>query len=104
MNKRIRYVKTNNPEVLESVRSFLNRKTNVSYRVVLDLTNKRFRILNAADNAVVMEAGKTRNVAVLKIQAKTALSSLGIDFSEEKRNREVKMSLDNSSDTERVSS
>ncbi len=85
MNTRIRYAEIA-PGVLKSRRLFL---TNTGQEVVvqLDLTQKRYQVLDSVTGGVVAEGGNTRNKSVLKIQAKKGLTSLGVQFDEEQRNR-----------------
>lgn len=99
MSTRIRYEKRINSDLLVSVRTFMNPLTNKAYRVILDVTNKRYRVLDAKDHSVVLEAGKTKSLQVLKIQAKQALRNLGVDFKKELRDG----STENSSVTTLVS-
>lgn len=55
--------------------------------VLLDLNLKRYQILDANTQVEVASGGNTRNVSVLKIQAKKGLTDLGVTFAEETRNR-----------------
>jgi hypothetical protein len=88
MNKRIRYNKTRSG-VLQSRRNFMTGQ-NQEVVVELDLNAKRFRILDSVSGAEVATGGNTRNVSVLKIQAKRGLTSLGVTFAEESRTRAPK--------------
>ena len=85
MNKRIRYSKVKTG-VLLSRRNFTTA-AGQTVVVVLDLNAKRYQILDAASNAEVTSGGNTKNVSVLKIQAKKGLQGLGVTFAEEVRNR-----------------
>jgi hypothetical protein len=80
-NTRIRYLNTN---PLKSVRVFT--VGDKALRVSLT-DNLKYVITDENTGTVVAEGGKTKNLAVLKIQAKNALKSLGVDFGEEKRDR-----------------
>lgn len=85
MNQRIRYSNARNG-VLTSRRNFVTgagREVNVE----LDLTNKKYRILDSSSGEQVATGGNTRNVSVLKIQAKRGLTELGVSFQEETRER-----------------
>lgn len=85
MNQRIRYNKVRNG-VLLSRRNFVTgggREVNVE----LDLANKKYRILDSVSGEQVLTGGNTRNVSVLKIQAKRGLTELGVAFLEETRER-----------------
>lgn len=85
MNKRIRYSKTRNG-VLVSRRNFT---TNTQQTVVVELNtaDKKFRIVDATTGVEVSTGGNTRNISVLKIQAKKGLMALGVEFADETRNR-----------------
>lgn len=89
MNQRIRYNKTRSG-VLQSRRNFM---TGQGQEVVveLDLNSKRYRILDSVSGAEVATGGNTRNVSVLKIQAKRGLTDLGVEFAGESRNRMTKL-------------
>lgn len=91
-NTRIRY-KSIGDNLLKSVRVFSVNDTALS--VTLDTENKRFTIVDENSGDEVMTGGKTKNLAVLKIQAKKALSDLGVSFGEETRNRGNDDSTDN---------
>lgn len=88
MNQRIRYSKARSG-VLQSRRNFVTQ-TGREVMVELDLNSKRYRILDSASGAEVAVGGNTKNVSVLKIQAKKGLTILGVQFAEESRNRETK--------------
>lgn len=81
-NTRIRYLNTN---PLKSVRVFT--VGDKALRVSLNVESKKYVITDENTGSVVVEGGKTKNLAVLKIQAKKALKELGVDFGEEKRDR-----------------
>ncbi len=86
MSQRIRYKKTSQG-VLTSRRHFTTA-AGVEVLVELDLTSKKYRILDSVSNAeVVPPTGNTKNTSVLKIQAKRGLEALGVTFTEEVRTR-----------------
>ena len=85
MNQRIRYNKVRNG-VLLSRRNFTTA-TGREVNVELDLNIKKYRILDSVSGEQVATGGNTRNVAVLKIQAKRGLTDLGVSFADETRNR-----------------
>lgn len=89
MNQRIRYNKTRSG-VLQSRRNFIT-SGGQEVTVELDLTAKRYRILDTVSGAEVATGGNTRNVSVLKIQAKRGLTNLGVEFAGESRNRATKV-------------
>lgn len=84
-NKRIRYAKVRTG-VLLSRRHFLT-SSGQEVSVELDLNNKKYRILDSVSSAEVASGGNTKNVSVLKIQAKRGLMGLGVSFTEETRQR-----------------
>ncbi len=83
MSQRIRYNKTG-VNVLTSMRNFMTG-AGVEVKVELDLTAKKYRILDAVTLGELTSGGNTRNVAVLKIQAKRCLAELGVQFNKESR-------------------
>jgi len=85
-NVRIRY--DNHGETLLRSRRTFVIASGSEVVVELDLTNRKYRILDAVTQAEVTSGGNTRNIAVLKIQSKRALKQLGAQFSDEKRNRD----------------
>jgi hypothetical protein len=85
LNTRIRY-QTIKPGVLQSRRRF-TMSTGQEVLVELDLIQKKFRILDSITGVEFASGGNTRNVSVLKIQAKRGLNELGIQFTDETRTR-----------------
>jgi hypothetical protein len=85
MERRIRYTKTGSG-LLTSLRNFTTAN-GAEVKVELDVNNKKFRILDAVTGSELVNGGDTRNVAVLKIQAKEALKGVGVQFAPEIRNR-----------------
>jgi predicted DNA-binding antitoxin AbrB/MazE fold protein len=85
MDRRIRYNKTGNG-ILTSLRNF-TMQGGKEVKVELDVNNKKYRILDAVTGTEVANGGNTRNLAVLKIQAKDALLNIGVQFAPENRNR-----------------
>ena len=86
-NKRIRYNETK-PGILQS-RRFYMTKAGQEVMVELDLTAKKYRVLDSVTGVEVTSGGGTINVSVLKIFAKRSLMKLGVEFADEKRTREV---------------
>ena len=87
MNQRIRYSKTRSG-VLQSRRNFITG-SGQEVIVELDLNTKRYRILDSVSGIEVATGGNTRNVSVLKIQAKRGLTNLGVEFADETRTRKL---------------
>lgn len=85
MSQRIRYQKVGEG-LLESRRNFVT-STGIEVKVLLDLNQKKYSILDSVTGVSMGSGGNTRNSAVLKIQAKQGLSELGVTFTEEKRER-----------------
>lgn len=83
MNQRIRYDKVSD-STLASRRVFTTAG-GTQVRVELDATNKRFAIKDANNGTELLTGGETVNLAVLKIQAKDALKTLGVQFAAEDR-------------------
>ncbi len=86
-NVRIRYNKVS-ADKLVSRRTFVTGAGN-EVVVELNLGQKQYRILDAVTSAELASGGNTRNIAVLKIQGKRALKSLGVEFANEERDRGV---------------
>ncbi len=93
MNQRIRYQKTRSG-ILTSRRNFTT-SAGQTVSVELNLNDKKYRIVDATTGAEVATGGNTRNVSVLKIQAKKGLVNLGVEFAEETRNRGVVLASGN---------
>lgn len=87
MNQRIRYSKARTG-ILQSRRNFITG-SGQEVMVELDLNSKRYRILDSVSGAEVSVGGNTRNVSVLKIQAKRGLTTLGVEFADETRTRKL---------------
>lgn len=87
-NTRIRYTKQSDG-MLQSVRSIEIDQEPGRVFVKLDVDNFKFYILEPNTMSVLVEGGKTKNLAVLKRQAKRMLTQLGASFGEEKRNKSV---------------
>lgn len=86
-NQRVRYARTG-AGILTSRRNF---PTSAGTEVIvqLDLNAKKYRILDATSLTEIAVGGNTRNVSVLKIQAKKGLMGLGVQFTDETRVREI---------------
>lgn len=85
MNQRIRYNKVSADKLI-SRRTFATASGS-EVVVELNLGQKKYRVLDASTNNEIASGGNTRNVAVLKIQAKRGLTELGVQFAEETRDR-----------------
>jgi hypothetical protein len=85
MNQRIRYNKVSNDKLV-SRRTF-STASGAEVVVELNIGAKKYRVLDAATNQEISSGGNTRNVAVLKIQAKRGLKDLGVEFADETRDR-----------------
>lgn len=78
---RIRYKKTSEPNVVESVKKFLNETNGAKLKVRLNLQTKEYFVLD--DNVDTIEAsGIAKDLHALKIAAKDALTQLGIVFAD----------------------
>lgn len=92
MSTRIRYSKENNG-LLKSMRTFtVQTSEGLSSDVIikLDPQNNKFFVVDASTEDLVVEGGRTTNLSVLKIQAKKALTKLGVEFGTETRDRGLK--------------
>lgn len=87
MNTRIRYHKAVEGKMI-SRRNFLTSEGR-EVKVELDLNSRKYRVVDAASGSEVASGGDTVNVNVLKIQAKQHLTTLGVEFADESRVREV---------------
>lgn len=85
MNQRIRYSQVRQG-VLKSRRNFAIT-SGIEVVVELDLAAKKYLILDNVTGAQISTGGNTKNLAVLKIQAKKGLEALGVTFANETRNR-----------------
>lgn len=75
----------------------------VSTKVILDTVNLGYKIVDASNiERTLLSGGNTKNLSVLKIQAKDGLKSLGYEFETETRNRENSSDSVSSSSTEEV--
>lgn len=82
MNTRIRYRKTSEPNVVESVRKFPHPTNGATYKVRINEANLEYHIIeDTAD--VLVQNGRAVNLHQVKIKAKNALAQLGIEFAEE---------------------
>lgn len=86
MNQRIRYNKVTDDRLI-SRRTF-STGSGSEVVVELNLGQKKYRVLDAVTQTEISSGGNTRNVAVLKIQAKRGLKELGVQFADETRDRE----------------
>jgi hypothetical protein len=88
MSARIRYEATKDSKVLESIRVFVSKINGARYKVFIDLNNLTFRIRNENTKTnTVMGGEHINNLNVLKRTVKKHLERLGVDFSDEIRNR-----------------
>lgn len=87
MSTRIRYQYTNEPLIMQSKQTFIHPKDGSRYKVKLNEGEKTFEIVEDLTGAVVSQ-GKGVNFHQTKINAKAALTTLGIAFSEEARKTE----------------
>lgn len=88
-NQRIRYSKANQG-VMRSRRNFITGQGK-EVMVELNLNVKKYRILDSVSGEEVASGGNTRNVSVLKIQAKRGLTDLGVVFQDETRKERTKL-------------
>lgn len=84
---RIRYTKDGNLLSSRRVFSVNLNDSEISAKVILNTDSMTFTIVDSATDEVLLTGGRTKNLAVLKIQAKEGLKELGYEFSSEVRNR-----------------
>jgi hypothetical protein len=81
---RIRYQKTNESGILESVRTFTNSKLRkndyTKYKVYLDENNFIFKIKNTKTGQFYVSKKETENLELLREKAKNYLERLGVKF------------------------
>lgn len=90
--KRIRYIKTDRPNVLKSTRNFLGQQ-DALYKVYLNTEEMRYWITNVRSNLIIRSTEKDGRTPpgtfrTLKDQAKKALKSLSVNFEYEFRDME----------------
>jgi len=89
-NTRIRYNKVGSTLTSRRIFSLVVDGNMVDAKVVLDTNDMTYTVINLSDNSSVIGTGdNTKNLSVLKIQAKDALRELGYEFGAETRNRGV---------------
>lgn len=89
-NNRIRYRKTRQEGVLESVQRFNHPTSGARYKVLLNLTEHKWMVVD--DNSdIVAASGLRTHQHKLKIDAKEALMKLGVEFTLESRNTKGKL-------------
>lgn len=86
MNQRIRYQSVQGTSVLKSRRVF-KTADGKDVSIELDTASLKFTVRDSITGEPVLNGGNTRNLSVLKIQAKNGLQSLGVQFAAEARNR-----------------
>jgi len=90
-NTRIRYNRSNEGLLVSGRALYAGNDDYVL--VKLDTENFRFEIVNAVEGTIISEGGNTKNLAVLKKQAKRALKAIGVEFDEETRNKNHKLTI-----------
>ncbi len=89
---RIRYTKTQDPQVLQSKNVYHHPSNGGRYRVNLHLGQGKWLILDDASGTIAL-TGDEQHPHKLKIAARDALASLGIPFQVENRDRKIKTNL-----------
>lgn len=88
MSVRIRYVKTEENNIFESLRIFVSSINGARYKVFLDLNDFTFKIRNENTKTFTVKGGEDiNNLNVLKRAAKRHLAKLGVEFNDENRQR-----------------
>lgn len=83
MSQRVRYTELTS-DTLQSVRTY-HTNDGINVRVLINTGTLEYLLVN--DKNMVLNQGKGSYLHETKIKAKKALSSLGVSFSEENRNR-----------------
>lgn len=90
-NTRIRYGKTNQDGLLQSVQKFQHPTNGARFKVLLNLTNHQWQVVDDVTDTPAA-TGYHNNNHKMKLDAKKALSQLGIVFAPEAR-KERKQSV-----------
>jgi len=85
MSIRIRYEKTEQDNILVSVRNFHSKSTDAMYIVYLDLANITYIIKNMHSKRKYPGGENINNLHVLKRHVKARLEKLGVSFGDEIR-------------------
>lgn len=83
MTNRIRYEKTNVPEIFKSSRTYLCENT-IEVRVIINSVTKAYAIVKTINDDILVH-GVGSSFHDTKIKAKKALEGMGVAFAEEKR-------------------
>lgn len=92
MSKRIRYVKTNKPNEIRSIRNYLGNQ-DALYQVKINTEDRTYRIVNVRQKSIIKSSEKDgvkpgKTLEITYRQAKRALKKLGVKFEHEFRNLE----------------
>lgn len=89
-SSRIRYFKTNQSSVIQSVKTFQHPTNGARYKVRINEGELEYHVIEDMSDTV-SASGRAANLHQVKIKAKNALQELGIEFErEESRNRLAK--------------
>jgi hypothetical protein len=90
MGTRIRYRKSGEAGIIESVKRFPHETNGATYKVQINEPELAYRIIEDTSNTIVA-SGRAVNLHQVKLKAKATLSGLGIKFDErEARQRKPK--------------
>lgn len=84
-NRRIRYEKTDDKNILKSVRTLISESTNAMYEIQLNTKECLYRITNINNRRVYRGGENINNLHILKQKAKDHLKKLGVVFESEIR-------------------
>ena len=86
--KRIRYIQSDRGEnIVESTKILVSETTGARYKVYLDLENRTYAIKNIHSERLLKGGENINNMNVLKRTVKKRLSSMGVNFDNEVRDR-----------------
>lgn len=88
---RIRYVKTQVKNVFESMRTYQHPNNGARYRVILNLNEHQWLIIDYVSE-LVAASGRVVHPVKLKLQARLALEKLGVVLDNDSRKPRTKKS------------
>lgn len=84
MPTRIRYFNTNEPSVIQSVKTYQHPNNGARYKVKINRESLQFFVVEDMSDTIVA-TGRAVNLHQVKIKAKRILKELGISFEDEER-------------------
>ena len=87
MTQRIRYKETEDKNIVVSNKIFTSEKTGAQYKVFLNLEKVTYKIKNINSENCFYGGENINNLNVLKRTAKARLEGMGVNFTDEERDR-----------------